>query len=576
MLKNKIFKKKLFNIFIFSINKKSGYLVIKNKRTTMFKQIKTMAAAMLIMAGTANAQLTISSGAVFNIQSGALVTVQGDVLSNADITGAGKVVLKGSANQNVNMNGFIIPNLEIDNVANATLTGSAKIGNSISFTNGKILVGNNTTTLAAATTSTGMGASKFFETNGTGFVRRELATDITALETPVGAGADYLPVTLTTVGSTYASASIGVQAIGMADANKHPRTESYLTAYWPINKTGITGGTTSAVGTYVDPTRVTGTEAELNGFYWDGTNWSLVGSNQNAAANTAGANITTNTGELYAMNKFVLLNTKAYLQAAYNTGTSLMDDKLRTTAAYVSGNAPTGNLIPSTDPYRTAAYSTAFPHVNNNVMEMVTNATVFNDQANPAKNVVDWVFLELRNSGVAPTTVLATRSALLLRDGSIVDMDGVSPIYFKNTGASNNPAEYVTVRHRNHLGVRSLNTTALDIIGSPAPSTVDLSLNAALLNSFGANLTGGVYGLYAGNANLNGSVRVSGSTANISDFERLKVVLGSLNIINNVYSDVDVNMNRNIRISGGTSAVSDFELIKSVLGSINTITQPSF
>jgi hypothetical protein len=542
----------------------------------MFKQIKTTAAAMLFLVSAANAQLTISSGAVFNIQTGALVTVQGDVLSNADITGAGKVVLKGSANQNVNMNGFTIPNLEMDNAANATLTGNAKIGSSVLFTNGKILVGNNTATLTAAATSTGMGASKFFETNGTGFVRRELAADITALETPVGSGTDYLPVSLTTVGGAYAAASIGVQAKGVADANKHPRTESFLTAYWPINKTGITGGTTTAVGTYVDPTRVTGTESELNGFYWDGTNWSLAGSNQSAVANTVQATVTTNTGDLYAMNKFLLLNTKAYLQGPYNTATpGLMKDELRNTAPYGPvGTVPTGNFIPSTDPYRTATYSSAFVHVNNAATESVV-ASVFNDQANPAKNVVDWVFLELRNSGTAPTTVLATRSALLLRDGSIVDLDGVSPIYFKNTAVSNNPAEYITVRHRNHLGIRSLATTTLDFLNSPAPSLVDLTASpSSLLNSFGANMGGsGVYGLYAGNANLNTTVRITG-TLSVSDFEELKSILGSSPQITG-YSRGDFNLNRVARVTG-TFPTSDFECLKTYIGALPQISQPAF
>jgi hypothetical protein len=545
----------------------------------MLKQIKTIAAASLLLVSVATkAQLTISSGAVFNIQSGAFVTVQGDVTSSADITGAGKVVLKGSTNQNVNMNGFVIPNLEMDNVANATLTGNTKITSSVLFTNGKILVGNNTATLAAATTATGMGVSKFFETNGTGFVRRELAGDISNSEMPVGAGADYLPVALTNTGSTYASASIGVQAKGLADANKHPRTESYLTAYWPINKVGITGGVTNAVGTYVDPTRVTGTEADLKGFYWDGANWSLTGSNQNAVANTAGADITTNTGELYAMNKFVLLNSKAFLQAAYNATTpGLMDDKLRTTAAYIpGGGAPTGNILPSSDPYRTVAYSTNFVHVNNATPEIATSGTVFNDQVNPNKNVVDWVFLELRSNAAAPTTVLQTRSGLLLRDGSIVDIDGVSPIYFKNTDPANTLNLHIAVRHRNHLGLRSLNPKTMDIIQSPAPSALDLAVNTNTLSSFGATLAAGVNGLYAGNANLNTNVRVSGPTPAISDFESLKSTLGLLNIIPNTYSAADINMNRNVRVSGPTPAISDFEYLKSILATLNIINQPTY
>ncbi len=548
----------------------------------MFKQIKTIAAASLLLLGTATkAQLTISSGAVFNIQSGAFVTVQGDVLSNADITGAGKVVLKGSANQNVNMNGFVIPNLEMDNAANATLTGNTKITNSLLFTNGKILVGNNTATLAAATTASGMGASKFFETNGTGFVRRELSADISNLVTPVGAGADYLPVALTNTGSAYAGASIGVQAIGTADANKHVRTESYLTNYWPISKTGITGGVTNAVGTYVDPTGINigGTEADLRGFYWDGANWSLAGSNQNALANTAAADITTNTGELYAMNKFVLLNTKTFLQAAYNNATpGLMDDKLRTTVAYVvGGGAPTGNLLPTSDPYRTAAYSTNFVHVNNATPEIATSGTVFNDQVNPNKNVVDWVFLELRNNTATPTTVFETRSALLLRDGSVVDIDGVSPIYFKNTDPLLNTLNlFVAVRHRNHLGLRSLNTKTMDIIQSPAPSALDFTTNTNSFNSFGATLAVGVNGLVGGNINLNNNIRISGATAAFSDYERLKGILGASLIINNTYSEGDANMNRSVRVSGATAAFSDYEFIKAVLGASLIINQPNY
>jgi hypothetical protein len=548
----------------------------------MFKQIKTIAAASLLLLGTATkAQVTISSGAVFNIQSGAFVTVQGDVASNADITGAGKLILKGSANQNVNMNGFVIPNLEMDNAANATLTGNAKITNTVVFTNGKIQIGNNTATLASAVTTTGAGAGKFFETNGTGFVRRELAGDISNSVMPVGAGADYLPVALTNTGSAYAGASIGVQAKATANTNKHVRTESYLTNYWPINKTGITGGTTNAVGTYVDPTGVNigGIETDLKGFYWDGTNWSLNGSNQNAVANTAGADITTNTGELYAMNKFVLLNSKAFLQGAYNTLTpGLMDDKLRTTALYIpGGGAPTGNLLPSSDPYRTATYATNFVHVNNATPEIATSGTVFNDQVNPNKNVVDWVFLELRSNAATPTTVLQTRSALLLRDGSIVDIDGVSPIYFKNTDPANilnTLTLNVAVRHRNHLGLRSLTAKTMDIIQSPSPSALDLAVNTNTLNSFGATLGAGVNGMYAGNANLNTTVRVTGTLA-ASDFEEIKAIVGAAPQIANTYSRGDVNLNRIVRITG-TAPASDFEALKSYIGVLPQIIQPAF
>ncbi|MBK9336210.1 MAG: hypothetical protein IPM98_06340 [Lewinellaceae bacterium] len=60
------------------------------------------------------------------------------------------------------------------------------------------------------------------------------------------------------------------------------------------------------------------------------------------------------------------------------------------------------------------------------------------------------MFLELRDA-VNPALVLATRSALLQRDGDVVDVDGVSPVVF---GVVSGQDYYPTVRHRNHLGVQ--------------------------------------------------------------------------------------------------------------------------
>ena len=519
---------------------------------------------------TVKAQLFIDNS-ILQIQAGATVTVQGDVTSNVDILGPGKVLLAGSSNQNITMNGFTIPNLEMNNTANATLLSNARIGTNLNFLNGKIILGNFNMKFASIATGTGGGTSNFIETTGTGQAQLEVAADIpggSPFTFPVGSGTDYMPLSVSNTGSAYASAIIGVQNKGVADPNKHPRTESYLTTYWPLTKTGITGGTTNAVGTYVDPTRIIGTETDLRGIYWDGTNWSLAGGSQDANLNTAGANATANSGEIYAMNKFVLANMKAFLQAPYNTGTSLMDDKLRNSGAYVPGTLPASNLLPLTDPYRTITFSTSFPHVSNATVETIASS-VLNDQVTASKNVVDWVFLELRNTVAPPTTVQQTRSALLLRDGSIVDVDGVSPVYFKNVDAG---TFNIAVRHRNHLGLRTNAPTALALLSSPA--TVDLTNNANTLSNFGALLTAGVYGMYAGNVNLNTNIRISGASPALSDFEQLKAILGALPLISNVYSEGDVNMNRTVRISGASPTLSDYEYIKSVLGVLPIINQP--
>lgn len=535
------------------------------------KNILITASILLLSLSEISAQLVIDN-ASFTIQSGATVTVQGDVTSNVDILGPGKVLLGGSANQNIAMNGFTIPNLEINNSAHATLLSNARIGTNLNFINGKIITGNFNMRFSSSATGTGGGTSKFLETTGTGQAQKEVTADIlagTPFIFPVGAGTDYLPLAVSNIGSTYSSAVIGVQNKGIADPNRHPRTESYLTTYWPVTKSGITGGTTSATGTYVDPTRVTGTEADLNGIYWDGTNWSLAGTTINTVSNTAGATVTTNSGNVFAMNKFVLAKMKAFLQAPYNTGTNLMDDQLRTNVAYVPGTFPASNLLPLTDPYRTGTYATSFPHFSNATAETI-GSSVLNDQVTASKNVVDWLFLELRNTSAPPTTVVQTRSALLLRDGSVVDVDGVSPVYFKNLDAGN---YNIAVRHRIHLGLRTNTPSSLTLLTSPA--TIDLTNNANTLSNFGVLLTGGVYGMYAGNVNLNSNIRISGASPALSDFEQLKAIMGASVLINNIYSEGDVNMNRNVRISGASPTLSDFEYIKSVLGSSLIITQPA-
>ena len=504
------------------------------------KKLHTTFVLMSIMAANvASAQLFIDN-AQFFIQPGASVTVQGDVTSNTDIQGTGKLVLKGSANQNVNMGGFSIPNLEMDNAANVTLTGNLKIGTSLLFTNGKILLGANNLTLADVATVSGQGTGKFVETNSTGQLVKLLTADVASLELPLGVGSDYRPAFVTSAG-TYLNANVGVRAVAAADANKPPMISDYIAAHWPVTKTGVTG-TVRLAGQYL-PGDITGSQANLIGYFYNGTDWSSTGEAHDAALNRISAPITAASGDVFAMDKFVLAKAKVFLQGAYNTTTGVMSDNLRT---------PT-NLIPLTDPYRAAPYNTAFAHVSNTGVESAS-ASVFADQALADNNIVDWIFQELRNNTVSPgNAVLQTRSALLKRNGDIVDVDGTSPVTFNNTLNSNYT---VAVRHRNHLGMSADPSTNLKALGETKSTTTPLDLTSAAdasiygpstayaLSSNGKNL------MWAGNANGNANVRYIG-LANDKDY----IVVTSLGnsasqILSNVYHISDVNMNRNVRYIG--------------------------
>lgn len=67
----------------------------------------------------------------------------------------------------------------------------------------------------------------------------------------------------------------------------------------------------------------------------------------------------------------------------------------------------------------------------------------------PMDNIVDWLFVELRNA--ENPDMLVERKALLLRnDGAIVDTDGNPAVVWNNVGSY-----HVIIKHRSHLGIQT-------------------------------------------------------------------------------------------------------------------------
>ncbi|MDF1696091.1 MAG: hypothetical protein P1U56_09680 [Saprospiraceae bacterium] len=158
----------------------------------------------------------------------------------------------------------------------------------------------------------------------------------------------------------------------------------------------------------------------------------------------------------------VTVNARAYLQGALmnsvETGTShdrpLMRDDLR--------DNPFNNtrLIPDDDIYQTVHDVNAYISIDitNSYTHVACGTypqykaisdpfTVFAVTGENA--IVDWVFVELRDKNDY-TSVVATRSGLVQRDGDIVDLDGTSGLFFPDVTVD---SYFVVVRHRNHLGV---------------------------------------------------------------------------------------------------------------------------
>ncbi|MFV1979990.1 MAG: choice-of-anchor B family protein, partial [Rhodothermia bacterium] len=156
-------------------------------------------------------------------------------------------------------------------------------------------------------------------------------------------------------------------------------------------------------------------------------------------------------------------------------------DSMATSPSFQS-TVPTGN------PYKTTPFEgSALEH---NVPDSVTVLPM---------NTVDWVTVELR-SGADSTFGVMTRAAILRTDGSVVDPNGNS-LTFPGIAPG---SYYIVVRHRNHLGVMSSAAVGL----SSGSGSWDFTISSA--QAFGTApmkaLGDGRWGMYAGEADLNGAI----------------------------------------------------------------------
>ncbi|MEO6491001.1 MAG: hypothetical protein ABIO04_13750 [Ferruginibacter sp.] len=528
-------------------------------------------AGSLFFSQSSHAQLFIN-GAQFFIESGATVTVQGDITSNTDILGTGKVLLKGTGNQQVNMNNFTIPRLEIDNVSNATLTSALKIGTDLTFTNGNILLGTNNLTMASAAAITTPAANKFIVTNSTGKLVKT-AMGASSFVYPVGnTTLTYNPLTLANSGTVDDIAVRALPNAYNAGLTGTAFTKEVVDASWDVSEAVANGSNLSMTASWAGTDELIGFNRAKAGISYYITTpaasvgWDMLNS-QTGPATGSNPYTFTRTG-ITQLGAFavgtrpvlspLLVSPKIFLQGAY-AGAGLMTDNLRTL-----------NQIPTTEPYSAIA---TFTHSGSGGGETSTTAIV--GSTAPASNdaIVDWIFVQLHD-GVSGT-VISTRAALLQRDGDIVETDGVSPLNM----AGNVPgvSYYVSVRHRNHLGIRTATAfTLTKTTSTPYNFTDNISKaynNVAITNPAMATLAAGIYGLYGGNANSDAATRVSG-TVSISDFQRILAALTAAGTptISPTYSAADVNMDGTVRVTG-TVSISDFQKILSYLSSLSILNQ---
>ncbi len=215
---------------------------------------------------------------------------------------------------------------------------------------------------------------------------------------------------------------------------------------------------------------------------------------------------------------------RAFLKGPFDLSNNLMNDALRS-----------ASLVPGTEPFSALGFTQA----GGGGAETVSAATL----AVGGKNaVVDWVLVELRNKNT-PATIVATRAALLQRDGDIVGSDGYQRLLF-NVPADN---YYIAVRHRNHFGAM----TATSVLLGPLAAEVDLTRTTTA--TYGVNarvlLNPGRMALWSGNVVRDALLKYTGQN---NDRDPLLLQVGSsvpTSMVSGYYLS-DVNLDGVVKYTG--------------------------
>ncbi|MCB9200587.1 MAG: carboxylesterase family protein [Flavobacteriales bacterium] len=242
----------------------------------------------------------------------------------------------------------------------------------------------------------------------------------------------------------------------------------------------------------------------------------------------------------------LLLDLHAVLEGPYDATTGLMDDDLRTLPDF-----------PLMEPFSALGYlhqggggETVDPQVLG-----VTGPDA----------IVDWVLVELRDAN-DPTTVLASQSALLQRDGDVVATDGVSTLPLLLPEGN----YHVAMRHRNHLGCM----TAGPVLLGHTPTAIDLAAAGTLMYGSDARIsvtgTFPAEALWAGDVSFDGVVKYTGVA---NDRDPILLSIGGVVPTGTTtgYSAADVDLNGVVKYTG---AGNDRDrLLQSVGGVVPTATR---
>ncbi len=401
---------------------------------------------------------------------------------SAQVNTDGKLVLawnySGVAGQELNFGSGTLMNLQFLVTAAASVPGST----SLTFTTTKVL---NPSSQSILKSGFGSGGKIVFQasttprfTLGTASVGGDNKvtipitvtnlTNLAGLDLRVNVPANFtIAGTDVTVSSAWTAASFGGNIATGLDGNGQAKV-SWAYGGDPAHLATLANGTTIAnlVFTYTGSATAGNFRVTFVAAFTDDIN------------NTETKADTTN-GVINLAPLPIRVNVKAFLQGPFSSGS-------------MTTGLNSGGYLPLTQPYTGAPFSYAGTE---NVAAGFFAAH---------STVVDWVLVQLRStSGGA---AVASAAALLKSDGTIVAVDGTSTVSIPSITTAG--PYFVVVKHRNHLAIMSAAAVAL----SATSALYDFT--TAQAQAFGtprpmAALTGGVFGLYVGDFDMNGAINAT-------------------------------------------------------------------
>lgn len=476
------------------------------------KKLQTAFAAVLLLGFQSQAQLNIQSGATFFMQTGAQVTVQGNVDNAGTLTNDGSLRVQGNyantgtytgvgttgvlemygtGNSNLTPGSSALANLLVNKTGAAdvvTLTASTTVNNGFTLTNGVLTTNPSGTPsvvlISPAATPYSFAAGKEI----IGSVRRTGWANGTAR-------VFNQPNMLVTTNAGTAPTDLTVTMVPNGDPTQ---TEREVKRKFGFAYTGGSGFTADVRYPYIATELNTNVEANLVPWTLVTSEWNsrTTGITRNAANDWV--NITTiPAAELPQEWKLAdpnyTVNATIYLRGAWNATNQNLNTTLNSSS-----------LLPLTQPYN----QTQFDSYNG--LETVA-AGFFASRP----SIVDWILVDVRkNTDGSPANTAFARSigrkaGFLLSNGTIVGMDGITPISFDIT--KQGPA-FLVLKHRNHLAVMS-NQTPSSAAGA---YTNDFTVTSGVYDNpaFPADpmqaLASSVkFGMWAGNATRDGFVNTN-------------------------------------------------------------------